>query len=483
MRLSRSPRSVRLGVELFEDRLTPSWAAVPPAAVPVPTAYTTVAPDAAYQATGTASISAGEVDWYKVTVQAGQTTALATTPGSSLNTVVGLYSSAGARLTSNNDRSATDTDSRVYRTLTAGTYYLGVTNLTGTAGSGSYTWSFTTPPPEDAYEENDTQAAAADLGTLSVARAVSGLALADANDWFKFTTTAAGTGSVSLAFSNALGNLSLRLYDSGGRVLATSAGSGDTETVSLAGRPAGTYWVRVYGVSSAFNPNYTLTVTPPVVVAPGAFSITLRTTGMTPTQEVIFQQAADRWAQVITADLPDTTYGGVFVDDLLIDASAVAIDGAYGVLGSAGPDALRAGSRLPYHGEMEFDTADLARLESDGGLFSTVLHEMGHVLGIGTLWGTLGLLTGAGGSDPRFIGPRATAEYNALFGRAEAGVPVENTGGPGTRDGHWRESVFDEEVMTGTLDTGVNPLSRITVASLADMGYTVDLAAADPFAP
>jgi hypothetical protein len=482
MRVSRSPRSARLGVELFEDRLTPSWGAVPPATVPVPTAFTTVALDAAYKATGTASISAGEVDWYKVTVQAGATTVLATTPASSLNTVIGLYNAAGTRVAYNNDRSSADTDSRIYRNLAAGTYYLGVTNLTGTAPSGSYTWSFTTPPPDDAYEPNDTQAAAADLGTLTAARTVSGLALADASDWFEFTTTAAGTGSVSLAFSNALGNLTLRLYDAAGRVLATSAGSGDTETVSLAGRPAGTYWVRVYGAGGAYNPNYTLTVTPPVAAA-GAFTIALRMTGLTASQATIFERAADRWEEVIVGDLPDATYGGVYVDDLLIDASAVPIDGPYGILGSAGPDYVRAGSLLPIHGVMEFDTADLARLEADGSLFYTVVHEIGHVLGIGTLWEPLGLLTGAGGTDPRFVGPRATAEYNAIFGRAEAGVPVENTGGAGTRDGHWRESVFDQEVMTGWLDAGVNPLSRITIASLADLGYVVDLTVADPFAP
>src|SRR3712207_7394171 len=47
----------------------------------------------------------------------------------------------------------------------------------------------------------------------------------------------------------------------------------------------------------------------------------------------------------------------------LIDASGVAIDGPGGVLGQAGPDYVRGGSYLPVHGVMEFDTADLARLE------------------------------------------------------------------------------------------------------------------------
>jgi hypothetical protein len=62
-------------------------------------------------------------------------------------------------------------------------------------------------------------------------------------------------------------------------------------------------------------------------------------------------------------------------------------------------------------------------------------------------------------------------------------VPVENTGGPGTADGHWRESVFDRELMTGTLDGGVaNPLSVISLASMADIEYRrVNYAAADAY--
>jgi hypothetical protein len=37
--------------------------------------------------------------------------------------------------------------------------------------------------------------------------------------------------------------------------------------------------------------------------------------------------------------------------------------------------------------------------------------------------------------------------------------------------------------MTGFLNSGGNPLSRVTVASLADLGYSVNLAAADTYAP
>jgi hypothetical protein len=58
---------------------------------------------------------------------------------------------------------------------------------------------------------------------------------------------------------------------------------------------------------------------------------------------------------------------------------------------------------------------------------------------------------------------------------------VENTGGGGTRDVHWRESILTNELMTGFLNSGVNPLSAITVASFRDEGYLTNDANADPF--
>ena len=54
-------------------------------------------------------------------------------------------------------------------------------------------------------------------------------------------------------------------------------------------------------------------------------------------------------------------------------------------------------------------------------------------------------------------------------------------GGTGTADAHWRESVFGNELMTGFVDAGTNPLSRVSVASMADLGYAVNLAGADPY--
>jgi hypothetical protein len=114
---------------------------------------------------------------------------------------------------------------------------------------------------------------------------------------------------------------------------------------------------------------------------------------------------------------------------------------------------------------------------------------MGHVLGFGSLWSLQGLLADPSlpedtlAADPHFTGTQAIAAFNEVGGAAYpfGKVPVEDTGGEGTADGHWRESVFGAELMTGFVDPGVNPLSKVTLAALADQGYAVNLSAAEPY--
>jgi hypothetical protein len=217
------------------------------------------------------------------------------------------------------------------------------------------------------------------------------------------------------------------------------------------------------------------------------FTIVVRfpDSSLSPSRQAVFQRAAIRWSEIIVGDLPDVTYNGRVIDDLEITATAPYIDGPSGILGQAGPELLRTtGSKLPYTGGMEFDSADLAMMEADGTLEGVILHEMGHVLGIGGLWWSKGLATGYGSADPQYIGANGLREYRTLAGLPNAaGVPVENTGGRGTAYGHWRESVFVTELMTGYAeDAGVAmPISRMTVGSLQDMGYVVDYTKADPY--
>jgi hypothetical protein len=208
--------------------------------------------------------------------------------------------------------------------------------------------------------------------------------------------------------------------------------------------------------------------------------------GLTEAQKNAFKKAADRWCRMIVGDLPTVVVDGEPIDDVLILAQGTDIDGPGGILGQAGPTHLRpetagAAAFLPAKGIMSFDTADLAQMEAAGTLNDVITHEMGHVLGIGTIWDMKDLLTNAGTSNPTFVGASAAKEYGKLRGLGSTPVPVENTGGPGTRDSHWRETVFRNELMSGFIAEAGNPLSRVSVASLEDIGYVVDMAAAEPY--
>lgn len=209
--------------------------------------------------------------------------------------------------------------------------------------------------------------------------------------------------------------------------------------------------------------------------------------GLTEAEKDAFKAAADRWAKAIVGDLPSVVVDGEVVDDVLILAQGTPIDGAGGILGQAGPTHLRPASStaayLPAKGIMSFDTADLKKMAQNGTLNDVITHEMGHVLGIGTIWDRKGLLKGAGTANPTFDGKIAKREYRLLRGsRGSRRVPLENTGGPGTADSHWRETIFSNELMSGFIGGGGNPISRVTIGSLQDIGYTVDMDAAEAYA-
>lgn len=237
-------------------------------------------------------------------------------------------------------------------------------------------------------------------------------------------------------------------------------------------------------------------------VDPSGYNITVRYLGnYTTAQLEAFADAELRWESLVTGDLPDVNQtldantcgnnpvtSGPF-DDLTIFVSIDSIDGPFGTLGQAGPCFVRVPGNLTVVGRMQFDRDDMELLESEGALQAVILHEMGHVLGFGTLWNSAGLLVdpadadNPGANDPHFTGAQALIAFDGAGGSTYTGakVPVMNVGGAGTINSHWRDEVFDPELMTGFLTDGFNPLSVITVRSLQDLGYTVNVAGADPF--
>ncbi|MGH7427129.1 MAG: hypothetical protein ACREJ4_01990 [Candidatus Methylomirabilaceae bacterium] len=308
-------------------------------------------------------------------------------------------------------------------------------------------------------------------------------------------------------------------------VAATGGGSvtGATVTTNANGVAQVGSWI--LGASAGTN---TLTATvasggiggnPVTFTATGAaaaFSIVIQNVGpaFTPAVQTAFNSAVAKWQQIIYQDIPDfpgfsanagqcgagsPAIGPITVDDVLILARIDSIDGPAGVLGSAGPCFIRVPGSLTIMGRMTFDSADVAALSASGSLNSVILHEMGHVLGFGTLWthpqfdclqdastppGTI--------LDTHFSCPKGRAMFDSIGGTSYTGgnkVPVENCGpaspvgcGAGNVNGHWREPTFDDELMTPFIQPGVtSPLSRLSAAAMEDLGYGVNYAGSDNY--
>ena len=226
----------------------------------------------------------------------------------------------------------------------------------------------------------------------------------------------------------------------------------------------------------------------------------------------LVESAVERWEQVIACDTPARTltsntrdvlnglYPGTtapeVVDDLLVyvrigPPSFFGGNRAYaGVLGWRVPSYLPIISTIT----LQLDPDEL----SDQQLIAVILHEFGHTLGFGTMWEDHYLLQNPSldengdpivpAPDTHFSGANAIAAFNDAGGSSYTGakVPVENLTSR-SQDSHWRESVLGNELMTPTTvpdaSAGITtyPLSAITIQSLADLGYRVDVTQADAY--
>lgn len=231
----------------------------------------------------------------------------------------------------------------------------------------------------------------------------------------------------------------------------------------------------------------------------------------------IVWDAVHRWESIIT-----TKASHIVSMNLAIDISSLPVN----VLGSASPT----GYITDLNGNYVWDTGepinvtggnitfnesaiegmrDSLRDDGNSTLYYVVLHEIGHVLGIGTLWSYFDSLTETyvDLSDNNlnkilYTGTNAVREYrNYMKNQSLVGLPIEDDGGSGTAGGHpeegfeWGTSLnnrfidgmlhdgLNDELMSGWSEGGtvVMPLSRITIGFLDDMGFGVDYTQADTY--
>ena len=427
--------------------------------------------------------------------------ALATPPSASAQNRVAFPAQPKLQLTDDQGRAAHTSGVVVTATVTSGTGSAFGTTTATTDANGVAT--FTGLAIAGPVGIHDVEFSAPSLGSISASVTTTpGLPA--------ILTILAGDAQTTLAGTAVTVPPSVRVTDADGNIVSgatvtftvTQGGGtllGATQQSSLAGVATVTRWT--LGNTAGTN-TVTATVTGATPAQFTAFATSsdfnigiVYRTSVTQAQRDAFDAAVAKWRRVITGDIGSvdvqtdanqcTPAIHAIVNDVRIYVTLEPIDGVGQVLGSAGPCFIQDESRLTVVGAMRFDTADLANLENNGQLTTVILHEMGHVLGIGSLWQemTPSLLTGAGGSDPFFTGAEAIARFNSIGGSSFVGnrVPVENTGGGGTRDSHWRESVFRNELMTGFIDNSSNPMSAVTIGSLKDLGYTVNFAEAQNF--
>ena len=175
------------------------------------------------------------------------------------------------------------------------------------------------PIVADAFEPNDAQESAADLGVIEGERTLSGLTIHHVGDqdWFEFQTTA--KGSIRLDFRSAQGNVSLSLYDSNGRPTALRAG----RHVVIPCEAGQAYYIKAVGVSGAVSSNYSFTIAAPTLGGTPTVSIgdgqarQVTYIDQDGTQVTITQKGGQAVLQFVgetVQQLPDD-HGGIVISD------------------------------------------------------------------------------------------------------------------------------------------------------------------------
>ena len=293
-----------------------------------------------------------------------------------------------------------------------------------------------------------------------------------------------------------------------GSSLATSGTSQETISVS-APSSSGTYYYGACadGVPGEANTDNNCSTGVYVRVVPSGedpFNIELVFFGdFIDEHKDVMQQAARRWETIITEGLPDVNFSAnprnvslqsetIVVNDTVDDVRIFVGKSSTGSWGGAQVYYTRSGNPigLPALGTVMINSSAIPRYGEHNLMRDLMLHEIAHVLGFGTfIWSELGLHHNPlgvpnppGGSY--FSGELAIQAFNAAGGESYSGnkVPVDHW----HRD-HWDPAVFgglnrNFEVEIMELDPRrEHSLSVITIQSLADLGYVVDVSRADPF--
>ena len=216
------------------------------------------------QLTGGTVTSTSDEDWFKFTIDTSGTANdyLQIDFDNRMGDLdLYLYAWNGTTKLLSSVSTVSDTEKISLRGIPRGTYYVKVVGKNG--AKNGYTLSTRKvigydPDMYDTQSRNDTLATATALDVSQMTKhTIFGLNIHDSSDVDYYRITLSDMGiigdSISIDFTHSVGDLDLYLYDSTGKLVNRSISTGNTESISLNGVAAGTYYVKVAGYNAAVN--------------------------------------------------------------------------------------------------------------------------------------------------------------------------------------------------------------------------------------
>ncbi|HEY9671424.1 MAG TPA: pre-peptidase C-terminal domain-containing protein [Waterburya sp.] len=390
-------------------------------------------------------------------------------------------------------------NSLVSFTAQAGTNYIVRATGAATAATGAYRLVTTVVAASDGAEPGNTLSTA-EVETSPIFSRSQQVSTNDSNDFYRFSVSQSGIFTANL--TGLTGDADVRLIQDTnnngvidqGEVQAWQWERGTGNESIRRFLNAGTYFLQVMSYHNQ-TANYNVATNFTAAASDDRrFSIQvnfgLGTESLNDTLRNAVREAARTWENIISYSTFDRSY------TLTIDITGEDLGSS--TLAGATWDSGRFdlnGRFIPTTGMAIINTSSelLAVLTSNASFFQDVMtHEFGHVLGIGSLWGTE--QSSSGTTLGRNFVNRSAGTYSVntyagwYYGElldtyAQTALPVTTGEGEGSDYSHWREQIFDSELMTHQAESTTTnmPLSQLTIAALRDLGYNVNYGAAEPY--
>ena len=394
-------------------------------------------------------------------------------------------------------------NSLVSFTAQAGTNYIVRTTGAATGGTGAYRLVTTVVATPTGTDPGNTLSTA-EVESSPIFSRSQQVSSSDSNDFYRFSVSQSGIFTANL--TGLTGDADVRLIQDTnnngvidqGEVQAWQWERGTGNESIRRFLNAGTYFLQVTSYHSQ-TANYNVATNFTAAASDDRrFSIQvnfgLGAESLSDTLRNAVQEAARTWENIISYSTFDRSYT-LTIDITGEDLGSSALAGATWESGLFDTN----DNFIPTRGYAVINTNSqvLNALTSNVNYFrDTIVHEFGHVLGIGTLWGSPTQPNPYGETEQygRSLLNYSNGTYNAktyagwaygeLLGTfRQTPVPVTIGEGLGSDYSHWREQVFDNELMTHEAEApSVHEfLSQLTIASLRDLGYNVNYGAAEPY--